>query len=122
MIRVRTFVVDGKTPGLLRYGVERLADSLTFDFQAQAFAASVSPTNATAPMTADAAPFAGRWRADLDAPVEQFPDGCYLITVVDGDTTVGLMQTMLRDGDDAISPKVSPMATLQFPVVIQAPP
>lgn len=115
MIRVRT-IYQGA--GSLRYGVERLVDSLTFDFETKAFAASVSPTNATAPMVADPAPFVGRWRADLESPPEEFPDGYYLITIVDKETPVGLLQTMLHDGNDATGPKISPMATLQFPMSI----
>jgi hypothetical protein len=99
MLRIRFQYQTGMSLG---YSIERLADGLYFDFADSTFRAA--PATIIAPLPEDAAPFAGRYKANLPSPAGQFADGDYTVTVhhlVEDKLVLAELSTTMLAGDDA---------------------
>ena len=91
------------TASRLGYSIERLSDSMLYDFSNSTFVAS--PATPISPLPEDAGIFIGRYRSTLSpTPSSQFSDGDYVVTVHDqasSSAVVAELAATFHSGDDA---------------------
>ena len=99
-LRIRFQYPSGSKLG---YSIERLSDSMLYDFSQAAFVAS--PATLISSLPEDTGSFIGRFRATLSpTPSSQFSDGDYVVTVHDlanSNAVVAELAATFHSGDDA---------------------
>lgn len=98
-LRIRYQYPTGSSLG---YSIERLSDSLIYDFSSLTF--SSSPTSPISPLPEDTGIYIGRYKTTLaSTPTAQFTNGDYVVTVHNkgaGNAVVGELAVAMYNGSD----------------------